>query len=260
VVALQESPANGVAAELAASAPSDEHMADDDPVCFDRPLDIAVRQWHAALTAASVLSLKAGLKRMIAHGTIKIGSGFSGSEIQGVVVEALVDFWHYFYDLRPHIVVTFVCELDDKKRAWLMRRLPEVPYVFKDMNELSGTMAYNCVTQRREIIPHVDVYIGGFPCSSVSKLNPARGSNVGCVAKEAGSTGKGFAAVKGYVVSFKPKLVILENTPGLVLAQRLSGMRFTLRCRPRIQISSDSWVRSSLQVCFLGGGPHTLPS
>lgn len=62
------------------------------------PLHEAIESWHEALSGDMAMTLRAGLAGL-EEKTLRIGTGFSGSEITGQTVEALLMYWNYSYGI-----------------------------------------------------------------------------------------------------------------------------------------------------------------
>ena len=70
-----------------------------------------------------------------------------------------------------------------------MRENPYIEYVFRNVAELSRTRAYNWRTRDCDVVPAVDVWLGGFVCKDKSKLNRNRSQMTDCIQNATGETG-----------------------------------------------------------------------
>lgn len=88
------------------------------------------------------------------------------------------------------------CEIDDYRRAVLEQQWPSVPR-FRDVREIP-----------LDELPPVDLVCGGFPCQPVSTAGLRRG---------AADPRWLWPAMARVVRGIRPRFVLLENTPGLLL-------------------------------------------
>jgi hypothetical protein len=90
------------------------------------PLRQAIQAWHQGLSAAKLMQLKSNLRAAEEYGVLKVGSVFSGSDVQNVVLQELSAYWAEHYGVSPSFELVFLCEKDDEKRSWLMAHNPDV--------------------------------------------------------------------------------------------------------------------------------------
>lgn len=196
-------------AEMAASPPQAA------PV---EALEHAVEQWHKALPAGSLMTLIDALQGVKGR-TLCVGTGFSGCEIAWKALSLLKARWETSFEISLSFNLAFSCESDPDKQRWLLEQPDAAPRLFRDMAELQSTKAFCMRTRTRELVPFVDIFLGGFVCTSRSPLNKNRGTLMHCVQRQLGKTGASFSLVEKYVAANKPTMCVLENVPGLMQRQ-----------------------------------------
>lgn len=201
-------------------------VADDVPESpTGEPLDFAIKEWHARLTTEGMLMLKDGLKGL-AGKPLRVGTGFSGCDISYEVLKALSRFWHDSYNVSVPISLAFACECDLAKAAWLRAAHPECKAVFRDMAELCRAQAYNTVTGNFDLVPPVDLFLGGFVCTDKSRLNNKRAQHIQCVQNASAKTGGTFKMCFDFLKANRPHGFVLENVPEI--ANRKKGEKSDL--------------------------------
>lgn len=100
---------------------------------------------------------------------------------------------------RAGIETIYTCENDDYKHDWLQYYLPHAQHE-KDIKTANGCYA--------------DIYTAGFPCQDISRANP-KGKGL-----KGERSGLFFEFIK-HVRRFKPKYVVLENSPMLIYTKDL---------------------------------------
>ena len=92
------------------------------PASQEEPLRVAIAQWHQRLTSEAFMLLSSGLRSLA--GKVRVGTGFSGSEIVTKVFRELESHWEKVLGIKLEVELTFACELDDDKAAWLQAAHP----------------------------------------------------------------------------------------------------------------------------------------
>lgn len=100
---------------------------------------------------------------------------------------------------RAGIETIYTCENDDYKHDWLQYYLPHAQHE-KDIKKANGCYA--------------DIFTAGFPCQDISRANP-KGKGL-----KGERSGLFFEFIK-HVRRFKPKYVVLENSPMLIYTKDL---------------------------------------
>ena len=95
------------------------------------------------------------------------------------------------------------------KQRWIVQNFDKLEALYTDICELPSGVAYDILTERRSIVPEVDVLVAGFVCKSVSSENNKRPDHKHCIREATGATGTTFSGLIGYVqlrlqLSIKP--------------------------------------------------------
>ena len=111
--------------------------------------------------------------------------------------------------------LTFACELDDDKAAWLQAAHPECNLIFRNVAELSRHRAWNRVSRDYDLVPPVDLWVAGFVCTDKSKLNRNSAANIDCIRNNTGASGTTFHYALAYLKACQPAAFLLENVKEL---------------------------------------------
>ncbi len=123
---------------------------------------------------------------------MRVGTACSGTDSVVHVLNRLGDATGWKFE---HI---FSCECSEIKRRWLKDNFPTLPHIFTDITELHRGKAFDAVTGKVAVVPHVDVFIAGFVCKSVSSENPQRREFADCIGRSSGLTGETFRGVERF--------------------------------------------------------------
>ena len=147
------------------------------------------------------------------------GSGCTGSGIDKFVFDAVREGFRSTHGIDLIIVQRFVCEIEERKRNFLMAVHEEDDLcIFIDVRHLEKSRAW-CERHRQHcVVPGVDWKSLGFSCKSVSPA--AKGSNpeaISVLARKCqkSSTAITFFAGLGYVKRHHPGVLFLENLDNL---------------------------------------------
>jgi site-specific DNA-cytosine methylase len=161
-----------------------------------------------------------GLTSLSSDGTyeIRVGSGFSGTELILKFLRSLAKFLLTKYGLKLVIVHCFACDNDPEVREFLFKEYPDLQLCFVNMADISDTTAFDAISKTQQIVPYVDLWSGGFVCKTKSNFNnSSRGTNPkgprakACVQQKAGATGETWAYTSKYIATALPPIVLLEN-------------------------------------------------
>ena len=158
--------------------------------------------------------------------TITIGTACTGSAADALVFEAMEEAYREFL---PDISFkyTFNCEINDKKRRWIMnlhKALAHdgstdsvcVPCMFEDVLHLGANEAYCHVHDKECVIPSVDIFICCTSCKDFSKQNTKK--TQGLVTQQTSSLGGSAQTLRGlnaYIEAHRPTIVLFENVDGI---------------------------------------------
>ena len=96
-----------------------------------------------------------------------------------------------------------------------------VPHLFVDVKELGNGTAHDlrAKTDRgcpgTSVVPSVDMFIAGFPCTDVSRLNILKEHSANTIKTSSLRTGSCFRGITEYVHRHKPRWITMENGEGL---------------------------------------------
>ena len=160
-------------------------------------------------------NVRESLRVMSVQGAIPTGSGCSGTGIALHGWRSLVLWWYEqlgteVRDVREQIAA----EKESGKQAFLDAQ-HDIVTLLGDVASLDSARVVDVRGGRPKHLPECSLYGGGFSCESVCNQNNARGSNVGCVRANVGTTGETFHFIAKYVHRVRPKLTLLENVPAL---------------------------------------------
>jgi hypothetical protein len=121
-------------------------------------------------------------------------------------------------DRELRVQYVFACEIAGTKRAWAdaMASLcgwPRPVYQFKDVARLGDEDAVDVATGGLITLPGCHLFIAGFECDNVSRLNNKR--LMSCIQDASGTTGTTFRGVLSYASHKRPMAMLLENVRGL---------------------------------------------
>ena len=165
----------------------------------------------------------------LADSVITIGTACSGSDMLLNVTDALLEYWKSEFGVALRVQAEFACEREAKKQAFLIEQFG-APCIFQDVSELSGARATDVVSGQARRVPAVTLFASGFSCVSRSKLNNNRKKNVHCVQSQQGETRATYAGTVGYIRTYSPQILILENVVDLM--QELELSLFLVTCVP----------------------------
>ena len=158
--------------------------------------------------------------------TITIGTACTGSAADALVFEAMEEAYREYL---PGISFkyTFNCEINDKKRSWIMK-LHEalahdgstdsvhVPCMFGDVLHLGAIEAYCYVCDKECVIPSNDIFFCCTSCKDFSKQNTKRAQ--GLVTQQTSTPGGSAQTLRGlnaYIEAHRPTIVLFENVDGI---------------------------------------------
>ena len=177
-------------------------------------LEEALKQWHEGVGVRLQRHMVSRLQRL-QGAEISIGTACSGSDMLLKVVEALRRHWSEEFGVTLSFRADFACERDVKKQAFLTSQFG-ASCIFQDVSELSCPRARDVVSGKERRVPAVDMFASGFSCVSRSKLNANRKKNLHCVQAQQGETGATYAGTVGYIRTYSPEMIILENVVDLM--------------------------------------------
>ena len=119
-------------------------------------------------------------------------SGCSGTDFWLLCNEALLAYWSENFGVEcTGIKSVLAAESDPKKREFLKTHNPPAVLV-GDVEHFSMNKVWDYHLDAQSFLPMGMVTAGGISCTSRSKQNKNRSSNVGCVRNKTESTGIGF--------------------------------------------------------------------
>eukprot|EP00974_Lingulodinium_polyedra_P003870 364367-Lingulodinium_polyedra.AAC.1 len=146
--------------------------------------------------------------------TVNVASAFSGCDVTIKTLEVLEQLYMEKYNVPLTFRHVWSCESDTAKQKFLAMQL-QPGLLFGDFGTVSGTTAYDSISQSDKLIPYATVLFAGFPCTSKSPINNSRAAHATCVQDGTSATGRGFQFILNYIDGFWPRLLLLENVPQL---------------------------------------------
>ena len=107
----------------------------------------------------------------------------------------------------------FLCESDAPKINLLSNNdmLKDGVVAFKDITKLGAATATTWFSGVSKFFPWTSIFIGGFVCSTVSKLNKHHAKNKKCVKERKGRTSKTFWGTVAYIKAHMPRTLLLKS-------------------------------------------------
>jgi hypothetical protein len=178
-----------------------------------------IGEYYDSFSDGMIATIIDGLCQLSDDGScrVKVGSGFSGTELFLRFLR-----WHsrvvlQRFQIRVVVHHSFSRDIDPDVRGLLQLEFPDMDLLFRDVAELRNTRAYDCISNATQIVPHVDLFSGGFVCKKKSNINNStRGAannneSRSCVRNTEGSTGETWAYTDDYIGTCLPKIIVLEN-------------------------------------------------
>lgn len=138
--------------------------------------------------ASRMQSMRAFLNR--GDGVFTVGSACSGSDLCWPILRRI--FAKAAGDMPMRHI--FSCECNKVKQAWIARNW-NPDHIFQDISELASDAAHCIKTGRRERVVGTTLFLAGFSCRSVSRLNSSRKRFASCIRDQSGSTGTTFSGL-----------------------------------------------------------------
>ena len=128
------------------------------------------------------MTLREGLDKLSTH-KLSVGTGFTGSGIEMKWRMALQKYWlgAYGIDISDSVRDLYMCDDgDDDLHEFLLTEWPDVPHLFRKVEELSCIRAFDVKPPHgHKVVPYVDMWSGGPTCTGKSGANNSRGTG-GC--------------------------------------------------------------------------------
>ena len=169
-----------------------------------------MEEWHNALPPAVLVALSVGAGAIAKWTSFEIATAFSGSDVVVLVLFALAAHWAFLFGTQVRVEHVFSCEASPEVREFIAST-SSPGALFQNADSLGRASAP--ATDGERVVSTADLFVAGFVCKSLSKLNVNRSSNVGCVQSGTGTTGESFQHVADYVFNHRPGAVVLENLP-----------------------------------------------
>jgi hypothetical protein len=163
---------------------------------FDTSGSEQLVQWFQwALHRLTYHELNGVVTRLAAGDARSLGSICSGTDAPVLVYEAFdAALHHHLIDDDNRLMkmeFAFSTELNSKKREFLLDMYEgKIQRLFRDACLLDQATSYDDVSNGNIPIPRVTDVVGGFPCTDVSRLNPAKSAAVATVKDGSLRTGK----------------------------------------------------------------------
>ena len=179
---------------------------------------------HPSVSMRMLTALRASLDHMVKvadpdgsfHYDWLVGSLYSGSDIGMTVVNYQCAMWKQMLGVRVVPKCVYQVELNPEKRRHLMEHTVAL-HTFDDVAKVVNEQRQYCFRQKRDVVmPWAHTLMAGFPCTTRARTSRKGHEGKGCVQRAEGETGAGFGEVKKFIISTKPRLVILENVIGLM--------------------------------------------
>ena len=163
---------------------------------FDTSGSEQLVQWFQwALGRFTYDELNGVVSRLTSGEARSLGSICSGTDAPVLVYEAFdTALRHHLSDDGDRLMkmeFAFSTELNSKKREFLLDMYEgKIQRLFRDACLLDQATSYDDVSNANIPIPRVTDVVGGFPCTDVSRLNPAKSAAVATVKDGSLRTGK----------------------------------------------------------------------
>ena len=146
---------------------------------------------------------------------LSTGSACSGVDIYMHGLRGCLDEWASNYgaeDLGVQLEHKFACDIACACQTF--SDYQHNPKVFvNDVKHLGSARVYNRLTKKMTVVPRVALFIAGFSCKCLSKMNSKR--KTGSVKDEIGETGATFHNCFEYIKRNRPVMSIMENVPDI---------------------------------------------
>lgn len=141
---------------------------------------------------------------MARHGTLRVASIFSGSDLGIVVIRTIIDVLNRSRTSRPlRLSHIFSCEKVPWKRRFI-ERMHQPAAMYIDAADLCKGQA-----------PAVDFVMAGFVCRDMSTLSSRHPYYQQRLGQGVGASSETFLALVAYLEKKPPALLFLENVGGL---------------------------------------------
>ena len=154
--------------------------------------------------------------------TIRFATGCSGTDVFSLAVSSLQEVLSASFGCSIVFEHVFSVEVVAWKQDFIRRHF-RPSAIFSDITSLLDGFSVDVTTNEKTCIPHVDWWIAGFECDSVSSLNLNRKDNKACVAVGEEKTGRTAQGVLDYIRLRLPAVVILENVKAINNKDKNSG-------------------------------------
>lgn len=146
---------------------------------------------------------------------IRIGTVCSGAELLLTILPCISELVKMHSGVSVQFCHLWSCEFDLTKCAWIKDNFG-VGKIFLDITKMAddgGSAVY--LRDTKEEPEEVDIMIGGTSCKDASRMNKMQAELRDVVVKAASSTGSTYAGFEAVVDKVRPRILILENVPGL---------------------------------------------
>ncbi|KAL3447380.1 hypothetical protein BJX65DRAFT_318225 [Aspergillus insuetus] len=149
-----------------------------------------------------------GLDQVLEHlgeRPLRIVTVCSGTEAPLLALEMVKDNLRRHFSKNLNFRHLFSAEIVPFKQAYIERNF-HPPLLFRDVAELKNRVAQTAYGATEKIPKNADILIAGFACVDFSMLNNHRKT-----LDEKGESGGTFWGIVRYAMTYRPRLVILEN-------------------------------------------------
>jgi site-specific DNA-cytosine methylase len=175
---------------------------------------------HGRLSASRILKLRDGLMilHQVGHGSVRLGTACSGSDLIVNVLEELLKFYSTMFGLNVTTTHCFACESVRFKQEWIIKHF-QPGRLFPDLKELHQQVVRD-IDGNDAVVELLDGFACGAECDSISALNGQRSDNWSCV-EEADTSGRdtktGGTAKSSFdfLQTNRPPFFMLENVKNL---------------------------------------------
>jgi site-specific DNA-cytosine methylase len=144
------------------------------------------------------------------------GTVFSGTDGFGHMLEVLSEVWKELFDLVVEFKQMFACDNNPRVQEYLKSQLDKDILIFPDIVQLvAGVDAMELRSHKCQVIPHVNMIIGGITCVDRAKNNNKAAGNVNCVQNGTGDTGAAAHNILQFIKKAQPRMVLVECVVGL---------------------------------------------
>jgi len=175
------------------------------------PATKKIMQWHDGIRSAGAYTVSRLIHNVsLKRKEISVATVFSGCEVLKKFCQLMTRYWIQEHQTEIICVCVWCCDNDPAVQKHLTAEF-NPSALFVSASHLLQSKAYDKITGKYIVIPHADVLVGGFVCTSRSKANQNSSENKGCLQRGEGKTGETYKIFRDIALKVGPDLVVSEN-------------------------------------------------